>query len=137
MTYPCGTCMREAAAHAQQAAEHRRQLSTGVNADMRAIQERWAEDSASHGERARRRAVSHATDAHGVDYYDWSELQYCDMCGQDLPHDYVHWNGAFEQCEHCAALEALDPNQNCLDPIFGGTFRQGMPPIYGPPTLAP
>src|SRR5262245_14197281 len=41
----------------------------------------------------------------------------CDMCGESLPHDYVHWNGAFYQCGQCALLEALDPDQNGLDPI--------------------
>jgi hypothetical protein len=49
---------------------------------------------------------------------------------QATTHDYVHWNRAFYQCEECAVLESLDPDQNGLDPIFGGTFRQGMRPIY-------
>jgi hypothetical protein len=54
----------------------------------------------------------------------------CDMCGQKLAHDYVHWNGAFYQCESCTVLERLDPDQNGLDPLFGGTFSQEMEPIY-------
>jgi len=67
-----------------------------------------------------------------LDSCDWSRLETCDMCGEDLPHDFVHWNGAFHQCEQCAVLEALDPDQNGRDPLVGGTFRQGMGPIYRP-----
>jgi hypothetical protein len=61
----------------------------------------------------------------------WDGLERCDMCGEELAHDYVHWNGAFAQCENCSVLESLDPDQNGLDPIFGGTFSQGMRPVYG------
>lgn len=38
-----------------------------------------------------------------------SALEQCDMCYRELTHDYVHWNGAFYQCEECAVLEGLDP----------------------------
>lgn len=32
----------------------------------------------------------------------------CRMCGNDLPHCYVHWNGSFEQCEHCLNVEGTE-----------------------------
>jgi hypothetical protein len=57
-------------------------------------------------------------------------LEYCDMYGRDLPHDYMHWNGAFYPCERRSVLEYLDPDQNCLDPIFGATFKQALEPVY-------
>jgi hypothetical protein len=67
-----------------------------------------------------------------------TRIERCDMCGGGYFHDYVHWNGAFYQCEHCSALEHADPAQNGLDPIFGGTFSQHMRPVYEPyaPMLA-
>ena len=61
-----------------------------------------------------------------------SREEQCDMCGGHYFHDYVHWNGAFYQCEHCSQLERDDPAQNGLDPIFGGTFSQHMHPAYEP-----
>jgi hypothetical protein len=57
-------------------------------------------------------------------------LQQCDVCLGELAHDYVHWNGAFQQCEECRRLEReieeSGDDRAGVDPIFGG---------YGPGNL--
>jgi hypothetical protein len=50
----------------------------------------------------------------------------CDVCLRELGHDYVHWNGAFNQCEECARLESLHSDRPGLDPIFGGHSSRGL-----------
>jgi hypothetical protein len=50
-------------------------------------------------------------------------LEQCQVCLKDQPHDVVHWNGAFYQCESCGRSERQlaqsDPRAGA-DPIFGG-----------------
>ncbi len=40
-------------------------------------------------------------------------MQQCAMCLREMPHDYVHWNGAFEQCGHCARTETDEDTARC------------------------